>query len=39
VLAGFVINEHIFWYADVDRKVPTDNSEAAETAVAEIRRN
>jgi hypothetical protein len=33
------MNEHIFWYADVGRKVPTNNSEAAETAEAETCRN
>jgi hypothetical protein len=33
------MNEHIFWYADAGRKVPTDNREAAETAEAETGRN
>ena len=33
------MNQHIFWYAHVGRKVPSDNSEAAETAGAETARN
>ena len=33
------MNQHIFWYAHVGWKVPTDNSDAADTAGAETCRN